>query len=289
MDTRIIDGEAIARRIREKLKEKCAALKRRHGLVPGLAILLIGDDAASHIYVRNKLRKCAEVGFQSFLHEFSATAEQTTVIAEIKRLNEDPSVHGIIIQLPLPQHLNPQDITESLDPHKDVDGLHSQNQLSLYAQKAQGFVPCTPLGCLRLLKSVHKDLSGLHAVIINRSYLVGKPLALLLLCENCSVTILHSQSRAAHKIAREADILVSAVGKAEFITDTWVKAGATLIDVGISRKNGTLCGDLAYQQVISKAGAVTPVPGGVGPMTIACLLTNTHQAALRNLADVTHI
>lgn len=285
MNAQIIDGKSLAAEIREQLTQECAALKARHHRIPGLAVILIGDDPASHSYVKNKITACVQVGFRSFLYEFSTTTTESKVLAQIRELNQNPEVHGVLVQLPLPQHINANAIVQTIDPRKDVDGLHPHNQLALYRQQPTGFIPCTPLGCLHLLKTVHADLTGLQVAIINRSNLVGKPLALLLLRENCSVSLLHSKSRAPQRITTQADILVSAIGKAEFITAEWIKPGATLIDIGISWKNGHLRGDMAYRQVLSKAGAITPVPGGVGPMTIACLLKNCYTAATTDLLD----
>ncbi|MDB3936139.1 bifunctional methylenetetrahydrofolate dehydrogenase/methenyltetrahydrofolate cyclohydrolase FolD [Granulosicoccus sp.] len=282
--TTVIDGKASAEKLRKDLAVTIADLKRDHGLVPGLAVVLVGEDPASQVYVRNKAKQTIEVGMQSFEHRLSVDTEEGDLLALIDKLNNDDSVHGILVQLPLPSHINESKVINSVSHDKDVDGFHLINVGRLNTD-GEGVVPCTPLGCLMMLKSTLGDLSGMNAVIVGRSNIVGKPMAALLLQANCTVTIAHSRTKDLPALCRTADILVAAVGRPEMVTGEWVKPGATVIDVGINRieKDGKnrLVGDVDYDSAAAVAGAITPVPGGVGPMTIACLLHNTVQQAKR--------
>lgn len=278
----IIDGKAVAAELRGRIGKAVAELKAAHGLTPGLAVVLVGEDPASTVYVRNKAKQTAEAGMLSLEHKLPATTPETEVLALVARLNADPRVHGILVQLPLPRHIDSQKVLTAIDPAKDVDGFHPINAGRL-ATGVAALVPCTPLGCVILAKSVMPDLSGLEAVVVGRSNIVGKPVAQLLLAENCTVTIAHSRSRDLAAICRRADLLVAAVGRPEMVRGGWVKPGAIVIDVGINRigegGQARLVGDVDFAGVSLVAGAITPVPGGVGPMTIACLLRNTVQAA----------
>ena len=246
---------------------------------PGLAVILVGDDPASHVYVGNKIKACKEAGIESIERKLPADATQDQVRQTIKELNADPKVNGILLQLPTPDHLDSDELIQLIDPRKDVDGLTLPNIGKLVAG-LDGLVPCTPQGSLLLIKSVKKDLAGLHAVVIGRSLLFGKPMAQLLLAENCTVTQAHSKTKNLAEVCKQADILVAAVGRAKMVKGDWIKPGAIVIDVGINRMDdGKLCGDVDYAEASKVAGAITPVPGGVGPMTIACLLQNTLKAA----------
>ena len=280
--TTVIDGKASAEKLRKDLAVTIADLKRDHGVVPGLAVVLVGEDPASQVYVRNKAKQTVEVGMQSFEHRLSADTEESDLLALIDTLNNDESVHGILVQLPLPSHINESKVINSVSHDKDVDGFHLINVGRLNTD-GEGVVPCTPLGCLMMLKSTLGDLSGLNAVIVGRSNIVGKPMAALLLQANCTVTIAHSRTKDLPALCRTADILVAAVGRPEMVSGEWVKPGATVIDVGINRievdGKTRLVGDVDYNSAAAVAGAITPVPGGVGPMTIACLLHNTVQQA----------
>jgi methylenetetrahydrofolate dehydrogenase (NADP+)/methenyltetrahydrofolate cyclohydrolase len=282
MTAQIIDGKAFAATLRAQiaLGVKTVAAK---GLIPGLAVILVGEDPASQVYVRNKGKACAEAGIASFETILPITTRQEQLLAEVARFNADPAVHGILVQLPLPAHIDAQAVINAIDPAKDVDGFHVLNAGRL-AVGQEGLVPCTPLGCLLLLKDKLGDLAGKHAVIIGRSNIVGKPLAQLLLKESCTVTICHSRTEFLVQETRRGDILVAAIGKPEFVKGHWVKPGATVIDVGINRitredGTSTLVGDVDFEAASEFAKFITPVPGGVGPMTIACLLRNTLQAA----------
>ena len=278
---RIIDGKAVAAELRAKIGRAVAELKSKHGLTPGLAVVLVGDDPASQVYVRNKAKQTAESGMLSLEHKLPAETSEADVLALVGRLNADARVHGILVQLPLPKHIDSQKVLTAIDPAKDVDGFHPINAGKL-ATGEPGLVPCTPLGCVILAKRARADLSGLEAVVVGRSNIVGKPVAQLLLAENCTVTIAHSRSRDLPAICRRADLLVAAVGRPEMIKGDWVKPGAIVIDVGINRLpgvGGKLVGDVDFAGASLVAGSITPVPGGVGPMTIACLLRNTVQAA----------
>jgi methylenetetrahydrofolate dehydrogenase (NADP+)/methenyltetrahydrofolate cyclohydrolase len=284
MNAKIIDGKAFAEGLRGRLATEVAALKAQHGFVPGLAVVLVGEDPASQVYVRNKAKQTSEVGMASFEHKLAKETGQAELLALVERLNADPKVNGILVQLPLPKQIDPQAVLDAIDPAKDVDGFHVVNAGKL-ATGGKALVPCTPLGCLMLLKDRLGDLSGKRAVVVGRSNIVGKPMAQLLLGESCTVTIAHSRTRDLPGECRRAEILIAAVGKPEMIRGDWVQAGATVIDVGINRieREGKtkLVGDVAYDEAVKIAGAITPVPGGVGPMTIAVLLQNTLTAARR--------
>ena len=282
----IIDGKSIAADLRAQIARGVADLTQRHGLVPGLTVVLVGDDPASHVYVRNKVRQTAECGMTSNEIRLPASTSEAEVLAVVARLNADPAVHGILVQLPLPAHVAPERILGAVDPAKDVDGFHPLNAGRLAIGEA-GLVPCTALGSVILVQSVRPSLSGLEAVVIGRSNIVGKPVAQLLLKADCTVTIAHSRTRDLASVARRADILIAAVGRPEMVRGDWIKPGATVIDVGINRVAGAdgthrLVGDVAFEEVRQVAGHITPVPGGVGPMTIACLLKNTLDAARRS-------
>jgi methylenetetrahydrofolate dehydrogenase (NADP+)/methenyltetrahydrofolate cyclohydrolase len=281
----VIDGQAVAARLREGVAASVASLQARYGVTPGLAAIIVGDDPASHIYVRNKARACAAVGLASFEHRLPAAADEADVIALVARLNGDERVDGILVQLPLPAPIDPQRVLVAVDPEKDVDGFHPLNVGRLWSRQP-GLVPCTPRGCLILLRTVHADLAGAEAVVLGRSHIVGRPMAALLTAADCTVTIAHSKSRDIEAICRRADILIAASGQPTLIKAGWIKPGATVIDVGTNRVIGTdgaprLVGDVDFPAVKNVAGAITPVPGGVGPMTIACLLQNTVIAACR--------
>jgi methylenetetrahydrofolate dehydrogenase (NADP+)/methenyltetrahydrofolate cyclohydrolase len=284
MAAAVIDGKAFAARVRTLVAAHVARLREEQGLVPGLAVVLVGADLASEVYVRNKGAQTAEAGMASFEHRLAADTTEAELLALIARLNADPAVHGILVQLPLPKHLDSDLAINAIDPAKDVDGFHISNVGRLgTGQKAM--VPCTPLGCLMLLRDRHGALAGMNAVVVGRSNIVGKPMAQLLLGDSCTVTIAHSRSRDLPALCRGADILVAAVGRPGMIAGDWVKPGATVIDVGINRveRDGRprLVGDVDYDTCAVVAGAITPVPGGVGPMTIACLLANTLTACCR--------
>ena len=284
MNAKIIDGKAFAEGLRGRLATEVAALKAQHGFVPGLAVVLVGEDPASQVYVRNKAKQTSEVGMASFEHKLGKETGQAELLALVERLNADPKVNGILVQLPLPKQIDPQAVLDAIDPAKDVDGFHVVNAGKL-ATGGKALVPCTPLGCLMLLKDRLGDLSGKRAVVVGRSNIVGKPMAQLLLGESCTVTIAHSRTRDLPGECRRAEILIAAVGKPEMIRGDWIQPGATVIDVGINRieRDGKtkLVGDVAYDEAVKVAGAITPVPGGVGPMTIAVLLQNTLTAARR--------
>ncbi len=280
----VIDGKAAAAALRADLAVTVADLKRDHGLTPGLAVVLVGEDPASQVYVRNKAKQTVEVGMESIEHKLPVDTKEEDLLALIATLNADETVHGILVQLPLPSHINEFKVINSVNHDKDVDGFHLDNVGRLNTDGG-GVVPCTPLGCLMMLKAHHGDLTGMNAVIVGRSNIVGKPMAALLLQANCTVTIAHSRTKNLEGICRAADILVAAVGRPRMVPGSWVKPGATVIDVGINRieEDGKtrLVGDVDYASASEVAGAITPVPGGVGPMTIACLLHNTVQQAKR--------
>ena len=284
MTATVIDGKAFAARVRAQVAAHVARLRDEHGLVPGLAVVLVGEDPASQVYVRNKGTQTVEAGMQSFEHRLPAQTSEADLLALIAALNADPAVNGILVQLPLPKHLDSDLVINSIDPAKDVDGFHISN-VGLLGTGQKAMVPCTPLGCLMLLRDHHGSLAGLNAVVVGRSNIVGKPMAQLLLGDSCTVTIAHSRTKDLGAVCRGADILVAAVGRAEMITGDMVRPGATVIDVGINRveRNGKLrlVGDVHYASAAAVAGAITPVPGGVGPMTIACLLANTLTACCR--------
>ena len=286
-EAQIIDGKAFAAGLRERVGTVVAQLKAEHGLVPGLAVVLVGENPASEVYVRNKAKQTVEVGMASFKHDLPVETSQAELLELVGRLNADPAVHGILVQLPLPDQIDDQAVLDAIDPAKDVDGFHVTNAGRLSTGAGKPLVPCTPLGCLMLLKDHLGDMTGKRAVIVGRSNIVGKPMAQLLLGENCTVTIAHSRTQDLAGECRRADILVAAVGRPEMVKGDWVKPGATVIDVGINRiatpeGKTRLVGDVDFAGARKVAGAITPVPGGVGPMTIACLLANTVTAACRS-------
>jgi methylenetetrahydrofolate dehydrogenase (NADP+)/methenyltetrahydrofolate cyclohydrolase len=285
MAAHIIDGKAFAATVRGKVADHVTKLKDEHGITPGLAVVLVGEDPASQVYVRSKGKQTVEVGMNSFEHKLPADTDEATLLSLIATLNTDPTVHGILVQLPLPKHLDEDLVINSIDPAKDVDGFHISN-VGLLGTGQKSMVPCTPLGCLMMLRDYHGSISGMDAVVIGRSNIVGKPMAQLLLNDSCTVTIAHSRTKDLAEVVRRADIVVAAVGRPEMVPGDWIKPGATVIDVGINRiekpDGGTrLVGDCDYASCAEVAGAITPVPGGVGPMTIACLLANTVTACCR--------
>ncbi len=279
----LIDGKSTARRLRDAIGRQVLELRENHGISPGLAVVLVGEDAASQVYVRNKAQQAREAGMGSFEYRLPADATQAMLLSLIARLNEDPAVHGILVQLPLSPHMDTEAVIQAISPAKDVDGFHAINA-GLLSIGGDGIVPCTAIGCLMLIKDRLERLDGLHAVVIGRSNIVGKPLAALLLRENCTVTVAHSRTRDLPGLCRTADIVVAAVGRPQMVKGDWIKPGATVIDVGINRvamddERTRLVGDVDFESAHEVAGAITPVPGGVGPMTIACLLMNTLKAA----------
>jgi len=282
-----IDGKAFADQLCESLKTEIESLVAEHQLRPTIAVVLVGDDPASHVYVRNKVRRCEQLGIESIEHRLTSSTSQTELLDLIEEMNQDSNINGILVQLPVPEQIDDKAVIDAIAPEKDVDGFHILNAGALAVGQNQ-MVPCTPLGSMMLLKDQLGDLSGMHAVVIGRSNIVGKPMANLLLQENCTVTVVHSRTKNIEEVCRTADILVAAVGIPQLVKADWVKEGVTIIDVGINRVlvEGTeeegkskLVGDVDFDQVIDKAAAVTPVPGGVGPMTIACLMYNTVAAA----------
>ena len=285
-----IDGKAFAGTVREKVAAHVAKLKADHDITPGLAVVLVGEDPASQVYVRSKGKQTVEVGMKSVEHKLDADTSEADLLALIEELNTDPTIHGILVQLPLPGHLNEDLVINSIDPAKDVDGFHISN-VGLLGTGQKSMVPCTPLGCLMMLRDHHGSLSGLDAVVVGRSNIVGKPMAQLLLGDSCTVTIAHSRTKDLADVVRRADIVVAAAGRPEMVPGDWIKPGATVIDVGINRidagvkEDGSpktrLVGDVEFSSTSEVAGAITPVPGGVGPMTIACLLANTLTACCR--------
>ena len=281
-ETTVIDGKAVAAAVRERVAGQVEELVREHGVRPGLATVLVGDDPASAIYVRNKRKASAEVGIESFHHEPSADVSETELASLLESLNADPRVHGILLQLPLPDHLDGNAMTLLIDPMKDVDGLHPVNA-GLLVQGREGMVPCTPAGVIELLRAAGTELSGANAVVIGRSNLVGRPLVSLLLAENATVTTCHSRTRDLAAVCRGADVLVAAVGSPRLVSADMVREGATVIDVGTNRTDEGLVGDVDFESVRDRVRAITPVPGGVGPMTNAMLLVNTVKAARRQL------
>lgn len=288
MTAAIIDGKAFAATVREKVAAQVATLKADHGITPGLAVVLVGEDPASEVYVRNKGKQTVEVGMNSYEHKMDADTTEEALLAVIDKLNNDPAVHGILVQLPLPDHLNEDLVIGAIAPEKDADGFHISN-VGLLGTGQKAMVPCTPLGCLMMLRDHHGSLSGLNAVVVGRSNIVGKPMANLLLRDSCTVTIAHSRTKDIEAVCRQADIVVTAVGRPQMVTGDWIKPGAIIIDVGINRilapEKGEgkmrLVGDVDFASAAEVAGAITPVPGGVGPMTIACLLANTLTACCR--------
>ncbi|MFM6933788.1 MAG: bifunctional methylenetetrahydrofolate dehydrogenase/methenyltetrahydrofolate cyclohydrolase FolD [Novosphingobium sp.] len=284
----VIDGKAFAEGLRARIAVAAAQFEVHAGRKAGLAVVLVGEDPASQVYVRSKGKQTVECGMNSFEHKLDENTDEGALLALVEKLNADPAVDGILVQLPLPAHINEQEVISAISPDKDVDGFHIINSGRL-SVGLPGFVPCTPLGCLMLLKDKLGSLSGLNAVVIGRSNIVGKPMAALLLAESCTVTIAHSRTKDLPEVVRRADIVVAAVGRAEMVKGDWIKPGATVIDVGINRlppseasPKGKLVGDVDYASAVQVAGAITPVPGGVGPMTIAVLLRNTLVAAHRN-------
>ncbi|KEO54050.1 bifunctional methylenetetrahydrofolate dehydrogenase/methenyltetrahydrofolate cyclohydrolase FolD [Thioclava pacifica] len=288
MSAKIIDGKAFAATVREKVAGHVSRLKEVHGITPGLAVVLVGEDPASEVYVRNKGKQTLEAGMNSYEHKLPEDTPEADLLALVETLNDDPAVHGILVQLPLPKHIDEEKVINAIAPAKDVDGFHILN-VGLLGTGQKAMVPCTPLGCLMMLRDHHGSLSGLNAVVVGRSNIVGKPMAQLLLRDSCTVTIAHSRTKDLAEVCRRADILVAAVGRPEMIPGDWVKPGATVIDVGINRipapEKGEgktrLVGDVEFESAKDVAGAITPVPGGVGPMTIACLLANTVTACCR--------
>jgi methylenetetrahydrofolate dehydrogenase (NADP+)/methenyltetrahydrofolate cyclohydrolase len=284
MAATLIDGKAFAAKVRGQVAEHVARLKTENGITPGLAVVLVGEDPASQVYVRSKGKQTVEVGMNSYEHKLEADTSEADLLALIDKLNNDASVHGILVQLPLPGHLNEDLVINSIAPEKDVDGFHISN-VGLLGTGQKSMVPCTPLGSLMMLRDHHGSLSGMNAVVIGRSNIVGKPMAQLLLGDSCTVTIAHSRTKDLPEVVGRADIVVAAVGRPEMVQGAWIKEGATVIDVGINRierdgKN-VLVGDVDFASAAERAGAITPVPGGVGPMTIACLLANTVTACCR--------
>ena len=287
MDEKIISGKEFSESVRSKVAKHVDLLRSEHGVIPGLAVVLVGEDPASKVYVRNKGEQTKAAGMKSIEHKLEENTSEQELLELIESLNEDASIHGILCQLPLPAHINEDRVINSIAPDKDVDGFHISN-VGLLGTGQKSMVPCTPLGCLMMLKDFHGDLTGLNAVVVGRSNIVGKPMANLLLRESCTVTIAHSRTKDIKEICKRADILVAAVGRPEMINEDWISNGATVIDVGINRiphpeKPGKskLVGDVDYESAVKVAGAITPVPGGVGPMTIACLLANTVTACCR--------
>ena len=281
--TGIIDGKAVAKEVQKQIKEEVEGLERRWGLVPGLAVVLVGDDPASHIYVRNKEKACKEVGIKSSEHLLPATISEKELLALVQQLNKDKSVHGILVQLPLPPHIRAEKVLETVSPYKDIDGFHPINQGRLMLG-GDGFRPCTPMGIMRLLAAVGCDPKGKNAVVVGRSNIVGKPVALMLLEKHATVTICHSRTASLRDEVGRADILVVAIGKAGLVRGEWIKPGAVVIDVGVNRlPSGKLSGDVEFDTAKNRASAITPVPGGVGPITICMLLYNTLKAAKDSL------
>jgi len=280
MTAQLIDGNALAQHWREQVARDCQALQAR-GVKPGLAVLLVGDNPASQVYVRNKVKACEQAGLHSVLDQLPADLSESDLLARVAELNRDPLIHGILVQLPLPAHIDAHKVIEAIDSAKDVDGFHVASAGALMTG-LPGFWPCTPHGCMKMLESIHYPLSGKHAVVIGRSNIVGKPMALMLLAQNATVTICHSRTANLKAITLQADVIVAAVGQRNTVTADMVKPGAVVIDVGMNRNEaGKLCGDVDFEGVRQVAGHITPVPGGVGPMTIAMLLVNTLESAKR--------
>jgi|TARA_B100000530_G_C15899801_1_gene464887 methylenetetrahydrofolate dehydrogenase (NADP+)/methenyltetrahydrofolate cyclohydrolase len=284
-DARLIDGKTFAEKLREKIKRRTADLKATNGLVPGLAAVLVGEDPASQIYVRNKEIQCVDAGMSSVGRRLPANISESELLATVTEFNADPAVNGILVQLPLPDHIIAKNVIEAIDVTKDVDGFSHLNVGALSSGE-EGLIPCTPRGCMLLLEDTLGDLTGMNAVVVGRSNIVGKPIAQLLLAANCTVTIAHSQTQNLPDVCRKADIIIAAVGRPRMIRGDWIKPGAAIIDVGINRVTDEtgktrLVGDIHFDEAIEVAGAITPVPGGVGPMTIACLLENTLIACCR--------
>ena len=284
MTAKLMEGNALSRTLRAEVAQRAAALKIR-GVVPGLAVVLVGENPASQVYVRNKVRACADNGLHSVLEQYPADLTEAGLLARVEALNSDPTIHGILVQLPLPPHIDAQKVIEAIAPAKDVDGFHVASAGALMTG-SPGFWPCTPYGCMKMLESIGYDLRGKHAVVIGRSNIVGKPMALMLLAKSATVTICHSATADLGAMTRQADVIVAAVGKRNVLTAGMVKPGAVVIDVGMNRnEEGKLCGDVDFNGVKEVAGWITPVPGGVGPMTITMLLVNTVEAAERVAAS----
>ena len=281
MTAQIIDGKALSEQLRKEVATRAAALKTK-GVTPGLAVILVGDNQASQVYVRNKVKACEDVGFHSVLEKYDASMTEAELLARVEALNNDPSIHGILVQLPLPKHIDDHKVIETISPAKDVDGFHVASAGALMVGEV-GFKACTPYGCMKMLESIGmKDLRGKHAVVIGRSNIVGKPMAMMLLAANATVTVTHSGTADLAAMTRQADVIVAAVGKVDVLTADMVKPGAVVIDVGMNRNaEGKLCGDVDFNGVKEVAGYITPVPGGVGPMTITMLLVNTMESAER--------
>lgn len=281
MTAQLIDGKALSEQLRKEVATRAAALKAK-GVTPGLAVVLVGDNQASQVYVRNKVKACEDVGFHSVLEKYDASMTEAELLARVEALNNDPSIHGILVQLPLPKHIDDHKVIETISPAKDVDGFHVASAGALMVGEV-GFKACTPYGCMKMLESIGmKDLRGKHAVVIGRSNIVGKPMAMMLLAANATVTVTHSGTADLAAMTRQADIIVAAVGKVDVLTADMVKPGAVVIDVGMNRNaEGKLCGDVDFNDVKEVAGYITPVPGGVGPMTITMLLVNTMESAER--------
>ena len=280
MTAQLIDGNALSKKMRTEVAERTLALKAK-GITPGLAVVLVGDNAASQVYVRNKVKACEDSGLHSVLEKYDATMSEVDLLSKVEALNKDPAIHGILVQLPLPAHIDAQKVIEAISPAKDVDGFHIASAGALMTGMP-GFWPCTPYGCMKMLESIAYDLRGKHAVVIGRSNIVGKPMALMLLQKNATVTVCHSATPDLKAMTLQADVVVAAVGKRNVLTADMVKPGAVVLDVGMNRNDeGKLCGDVDFEGVKSVAGYITPVPGGVGPMTITMLLVNTLEAAER--------
>ena len=283
MTAQLIDGKALSRQLRTQVSERVAALKAR-GLTPGLAVILVGDNPASEVYVRNKVLACEDTGMHSVLEKYEATMSEAELLARVEALNQDPSIHGILVQLPLPAHIDAHKVIEAISPAKDVDGFHVASAGALMVGQP-GFWPCTPYGCMKMLESIGYELRGKHAVVIGRSNIVGKPMAIMLLQQDATVTICHSRTPDLKAQTLQADVIVAAVGKRNVLTADMVKPGAVVIDVGMNRDDaGKLCGDVDFDGVKEVAGWITPVPGGVGPMTITMLMVNTLESAERSIA-----
>ena len=285
MTAQIIDGKALAAQIRTEVTQRVAAIKAQ-GITPGLAVILVGDNPASQVYVRNKVKACSDCGMHSVLEKYDATMSEAALLERVHALNADPAIHGILVQLPLPAHIDAQKVIETISPAKDVDGFHIASAGALMTGMP-GFWPCTPYGCMKMLESIGYNLQGKHAVVIGRSNIVGKPMALMLLAQDATVTICHSRTPDLAAITRQADVIVAAVGKRNVLTADMVKPGAVVLDVGMNRNDeGQLCGDVDFDGVKNVASYITPVPGGVGPMTITMLLVNTLQAAERTAGPI---
>jgi methylenetetrahydrofolate dehydrogenase (NADP+)/methenyltetrahydrofolate cyclohydrolase len=283
MTAQLINGNELSRKLRGEVAERAAALKAE-GITPGLAVVLVGDNPASQVYVRNKVKACEDNGLHSVLEKYDASMTEAELLARVDALNQDPSIHGILVQLPLPAHIDSQKVIEAISPAKDVDGFHIASAGALMTGMP-GFWPCTPYGCMKMLESIGYDLKGKHAVVIGRSNIVGKPMALMLLAKDATVTVCHSRTADLKAQTLQADVIVAAVGKRNVLTADMVKPGAVVLDVGMNRNDeGKLCGDVDFEGVKEVAGYITPVPGGVGPMTITMLLVNTIEAAEREAA-----